>query len=499
MNQNFQRSVGLVGLFFVWLLFMIPGGIAQHQNQHHGSLAWPDSLASVTFEGTIIIDTTLANPYLLDVNNDEIADYKLAFGPDWYQPESGAERPAAGDMVTITGALHVNSSLPLIVVFEINGLVWRAPVENWWQHQDWPDSLEIVTVTGTVMIDTTYFFVHYYLDTTGDEQPDYVLNFGPPWYQPKDAEKPEPGTEVTIEGALKDGCLLPVLIVFSVDGVVWREPTGPAPWTGRWINGRSNDTTRVHCPNDSMSWMDVPPGAMRGNGHGGSNFPDSVYCEFLHVFGDSLPGRPDSVQYGFHLYLSNPHGHHMQGEGMPVRFHKQVTLTFHYGNGDTTEAPLAKAFSQNEVALKYWDKTSRQWNEVELSALNLEKEVIYLDTEDVYSYYAFFGTNNITGVDDQNVTKIDNFSLQQNYPNPFNPTTVINYQLKNDNLNVRLKIYNLQGQLIRTLVNQTQPAGNYEIVWNGKDDSGFQVVSGIYLYRLSAGEQAQTQRMIFMK
>jgi len=120
------------------------------------------SINNVTLTGTIIIDNTHINIYFLDVDNDGVADFNLAFGPDWYEPESDATRPNAGDYITVVGAVNERPAVPLVVVFEINGLLWREPVENWWRHYEWCDSLEIVTKTGTVIVDTTYYYDHYF-------------------------------------------------------------------------------------------------------------------------------------------------------------------------------------------------------------------------------------------------------------------------------------------------------------------------------------------------
>lgn len=90
------------------------------------------------------------------------------------------------------------------------------------------------------------------------------------------------------------------------------------------------------------------------------------------------------------------------------------------------------------------------------------------------------------------------FKLSQSYPNPFNPTTTIRYQLPEKSL-VNLKIYNILGQLIRTLVDDEKAAGYYTIQWDGRDDSGKTVGSGIYFYRLEAGSFIQTRKALFLR
>ncbi|MCB0490706.1 MAG: T9SS type A sorting domain-containing protein, partial [Cyclobacteriaceae bacterium] len=90
------------------------------------------------------------------------------------------------------------------------------------------------------------------------------------------------------------------------------------------------------------------------------------------------------------------------------------------------------------------------------------------------------------------------YSLLQNYPNPFNPTTTLRYALKEDG-RVSLKIYNILGQEIRSLVKEYQAAGYKSVVWDGKNNSGNQVPSGIYIYRLQAGTFVQTRKMMMLK
>jgi|GEM_PF-5872303 len=87
----------------------------------------------------------------------------------------------------------------------------------------------------------------------------------------------------------------------------------------------------------------------------------------------------------------------------------------------------------------------------------------------------------------------DNFSLNQNFPNPFNPSTVISYRLAAA-VNVNLKVYDATGKEIVTLVNELQPAGNYEAKFNASD-----LPSGIYYYKLTSGEFVDTKRMILIK
>lgn len=92
----------------------------------------------------------------------------------------------------------------------------------------------------------------------------------------------------------------------------------------------------------------------------------------------------------------------------------------------------------------------------------------------------------------------DTFTLLQNYPNPFNSNTVIRYQLPVSR-RVKLTIYNIAGQSVRTLVDRLEPAGEHATTWDGRNDAEQLVVSGVYLYKFEAGEFVETRKMNFAK
>jgi len=98
-----------------------------------------------------------------------------------------------------------------------------------------------------------------------------------------------------------------------------------------------------------------------------------------------------------------------------------------------------------------------------------------------------------------------NFSLGQNYPNPFNPVTNIQYTIGRRQL-VTLKVYDVMGNEVATLVNEEKPAGTYEVEFAGYSDKGQNLSagrqglsSGVYFYRLQAGNFVQTKKMILMR
>jgi hypothetical protein len=89
-------------------------------------------------------------------------------------------------------------------------------------------------------------------------------------------------------------------------------------------------------------------------------------------------------------------------------------------------------------------------------------------------------------------------SLSQNYPNPFNPQTTIAFSVK-DRAHVSLKVYNVAGQLVRTLLDDSFAAGPHKKVWDGRNDAGQQVSSGVYFYKLVTSDFSQTKKMVLLK
>ena len=105
-------------------------------------------------------------------------------------------------------------------------------------------------------------------------------------------------------------------------------------------------------------------------------------------------------------------------------------------------------------------------------------------------------SNDATGIDDTVVRH--RFQLRQNIPNPFNPQTRISYELPS-RVSVTLTVYDVDGRLVKTLVSETKNPGTYTTTWEGKNDNGDPVASGVYFYRLRAGSYVQTKKMVFLK
>ena len=106
--------------------------------------------------------------------------------------------------------------------------------------------------------------------------------------------------------------------------------------------------------------------------------------------------------------------------------------------------------------------------------------------------------NFIMALPNDDVVEVAATALIGNYPNPFNPETTISYSVK-ELSPVKIEIYNTKGQLIRTLVNQIQPRGFYSEIWNGTDERGNPVASGVYMYRMTAGNYRSHRKMMLIK
>ncbi|MDQ7815960.1 MAG: fibronectin type III domain-containing protein [Melioribacteraceae bacterium] len=118
-------------------------------------------------------------------------------------------------------------------------------------------------------------------------------------------------------------------------------------------------------------------------------------------------------------------------------------------------------------------------------------------SQSMYSNVQSFRTDGATSVGDNQIIP-DEFILSQNYPNPFNPTTKITFSLPGDNF-VTVKVYDMLGREVKTLINDYRNAGNHTMNWNGDDNSGQKVASGTYIYRITAGTFVATKKMVLLK
>ncbi len=107
--------------------------------------------------------------------------------------------------------------------------------------------------------------------------------------------------------------------------------------------------------------------------------------------------------------------------------------------------------------------------------------------------------------DEVKQSELPDFTLKQNFPNPFNSSTTISFSVHSSQRRVsscsqtNLVIYNILGQKVRTLFNEVKPEGDYEAIWDGRDDAGVELPSGLYFYRLKSNNSQKTKKMILLK
>ncbi len=100
--------------------------------------------------------------------------------------------------------------------------------------------------------------------------------------------------------------------------------------------------------------------------------------------------------------------------------------------------------------------------------------------------------------DDTQEQVIENFQLKQNHPNPFNPSTVIEYQIPQSG-NVCISVFDVRGNLVKELINDSQNQGMHQVTWDGTNQLGLKVSSGIYFYSLQFGNQHLARQLLLLK
>lgn len=281
-------------------------------------------------------------------------------------------------------------------------------------------------------------------------------------------------------------------VILSITGLAQQHQSN-------WLHRNMMDTTVVRCWNDSLSTIHVPPGSM------GMMLPDSMYCRMEMMPMDSLHHPHDSTHIGWcrvmmgddslhfnYMNCDSTHGsnHHQMGflRGLRCEMRWDSTLC------DSTRRHW------RPTGVRGWDGTA--W--VTMSGVTFNRNTAVFTTTQLYSAYSFTGVpNNPTGVESQKTIPA-RFELQQNYPNPFNPSTTIGFNIPASS-RVSVKIFNLLGQEVVSLVNGDLVAGTHAILWNGKDNAARSVASGLYFYKLTATanvggqEFTQIRKMILMK
>ncbi len=204
--------------------------------------------------------------------------------------------------------------------------------------------------------------------------------------------------------------------------------------------------------------------------------------------------------------------------GLDVYF-TEIDVSISHGTGSLNDrlAEQGKVYSEllriclsneNCKLFNVWGVADQySWIFYEFPSANIpdypEESPLLFDTlfvqKPAYDSLAAVFSNKVVGVsgDAFHVSPAE-FILEQNYPNPFNPETIIRYQLPHDS-HVTLRIFNLLGQEVETLVDKSMLSGEHQAIWNGMDKSGLDAATGMYLVQISASSFVQTQKMLLIR
>ena len=208
---------------------------------------------------------------------------------------------------------------------------------------------------------------------------------------------------------------------------------------------------------------------------------DNMQPEYPYLSWDSLRTKAHSLPYGTNSGIPSCSFVNLSSPTLDILY------TYVSRDGDPNAQGKPVAWRHRGVDYRYI------FMDIPLSFFNRESAIITLRTavEDL-----LYGA---TAIDDDNNDILPvKFTLYQNYPNPFNPITRIDYNLPIAS-DVTLKVYNILGQEVKTLVDVREKAGHKTVYWDGKNNANKSVASGLYLYRLTAEDFTETKKMLLLK
>lgn len=154
--------------------------------------------------------------------------------------------------------------------------------------------------------------------------------------------------------------------------------------------------------------------------------------------------------------------------------------------------------AEKNLILSYYSDNDRKWHSLP-TAVDTVNNVASAEI-DHFSYWALTDKNDaiISDIENDNKNVPVEYSLEQNYPNPFNPSTSIRFKIARLE-DLKITVYNILGQEVKTLIDKNMPVGNYEIQWDGTNNTGQRVASGIYFCLMKAGEFVETRKMMLLR
>ena len=350
--------------------------------------------------------------------------------------------------------------------------------------------LHVVSLNGVALVDTTMFHLRYFLDEDYDGFPDYILNFGPPWYEPQSgAVRPNDGDTISIVGAMMHPYRFSMIIVFEINGLLWRDSTFfMHHMRHSWIYKNVNQAQQVYSSFDEMGWMKFNLGWQN------QMMPDSMFCQMMEVYPQIIPdagGENAFTAYEFGIYYPDGMNKMWEGGGCggSMHFPIPIEINIHYTDEQLEEFNI----SEYSIKAKYWDKMHNMWQEYGNIVLDPVDNTLSFSSNTVSNFIIITGTEILTEADCSDLNTVNEFALSQNFPNPFNPVTTIGYTIPTDGF-VTLRVYNILGQEVTILVSEEKKSGSYEAILDGS-----KLTSGVYFYQLEMENYTSTKKLILMK
>jgi hypothetical protein len=276
---------------------------------------------------------------------------------------------------------------------------------------------------------------------------------------------------------------------------IWESPHGlvPKDTTLATIHFTIGEINLIQ-PNGGEEWRVEEARMIRWSPECDWNANDSVLIDSFRM--DSQQGTPEIPPVNF-----------SDTDGLP-------TDSVQFRHGYLSRAPQ----DWDSVKIEYSYDAGRTWNTIVSSTLN-DAEYLWSPVPDTPSDSCLVritskAENPISVVSDgffailaETTDVIEErkehsfpatFILYQNYPNPFNPSTKIEFSLP-ERAQVTLEIYNISGKRVKRLVDEELPSGQWSVIWDGEDDKGMEVASGIYFYRLKTSQFTQTRKMVLIR
>jgi hypothetical protein len=282
-----------------------------------------------------------------------------------------------------------------------------------------------------------------------------------------------------------------------------------------WGSGTNLDYATIkYYPNGDTAWV------RRYNGPG--NFRDYAFAiavggsGSVYVTGQSYGGIDQGYGYATLKYYPNGDVAWVRTYNGPIGEEASARAIAVDNSENTYVSGYSFSLTQDDYAtIKYYPNGDTAWLRTYDGPANDDDEAFAIAVDDSGNVYVTgWCTGSLTGKDYCTIKYVQipsevkdetgsrerpsEFDLSQNYPNPFNPTTKIEFTLAKSGF-VTLQIYDVLGRKVRTLVSEELPSGYKSVIWDGKNDDGKDVASGVYFYQLKVGDFSEPKKMVLLK